>query len=123
MRGPHFVIGGPTAHKVVAERLDLAMKEAGLNQSELARRVGSTPAAINQILKHKTNVSRFAPDIARELGVALDWLNGQIADPRVDRSINALTSDEQRLLAIYRLLPKKDRSALKVLIERMARDE
>jgi hypothetical protein len=31
--------------------------------------------------------------------------------------------DEQRLLEIYRELPKKDRAALKVLIERMARDE
>lgn len=123
MRGSPLVIGGPTAHKVVAERLDLAMKEAGLNQSELARRVGSTPAAINQILKHKTNVSRFAPDIARELGVALDWLNGQVVDPRVDRSVETLTSQEQRLLDIYRQLPKKDRAALKTLIWHMAGEE
>jgi transcriptional regulator with XRE-family HTH domain len=99
------------------------MAQAGVNQSELARRVGCTPAAINQILNGKTNVSRFAPDIARELAVPLDWLNGATADPTADADIEMLTSEEQRLLEIYRDLPKEDRAALKLLMERMVQDE
>jgi transcriptional regulator with XRE-family HTH domain len=99
------------------------MEKAGVNQSELGRRVGCTPAAISQILNGRTNVSRFAPDIARELGVTLDWLNGTTADPSIDKAVDVLTTEEQRLLRIYRELPKKDRAALKVLLERMAMDE
>lgn len=57
------------------------MDNATLDQSALARRVGCTPAAINQILNGRTTVSRFLPEIARELDVNIDWLRGRIDEP------------------------------------------
>lgn len=63
-------------------RLKAAMAEADLDQSALARRVGVTPGAINQIVTGRTRDSRRLPDIARELGVSVDWLKGRSQTPQ-----------------------------------------
>lgn len=99
------------------------MADAGINQSELARRIGVTPGAINQIVGGPTKRTRLLPAIARELGVSVDWLAGLTDDRRGDVPEAVLTGEESRLLEIYRQLPKKDRAALKLLVERMAKDE
>lgn len=106
-------------------RLKEAMESAGIDQSELARLVGCTPGAVNQILSGLTNRSRFLPDMASVLGVSWRWLAGETDDPSPNAVLeDRLTAQEQRLLEIYRQLPKKDRAALKTLIERMgANDE
>lgn len=54
-----------------------AMADEGLDQSALARAVGCTPGAINQILAGGVHRSRFLPDIADTLKVSLRWLRGE----------------------------------------------
>lgn len=77
----NFAVVGDHPDKIKRERLRSAMTDAGLDQSTLARRVGCTPAAINQILTGRTNISKYLPDIARELDVSVDWLRGQTDEP------------------------------------------
>jgi transcriptional regulator with XRE-family HTH domain len=50
---------------VTAERLLEAMAAARIGQAELARRVGATQDAINQIANGLTRRSRLLPDIPR----------------------------------------------------------
>jgi transcriptional regulator with XRE-family HTH domain len=128
MAGTSISIGGGRASPIeVTElrraRIRSAMKEADVDQSELARRVGCTPGAINQILSGLTKRSRFLPEIAIVLGVSVGWLVGDSDDPHPWPGMKPpMTADEGRLLEIYRQLPKKDRAALKTLLERMAAD-
>jgi transcriptional regulator with XRE-family HTH domain len=107
---------------VTGDRVEAALGAAGIGQAELARRVGVTPGAINQIVTGLTRRSRLLPDIARELHVTIDWLKGESDDPQQDAPQELLTSQEQRLLEIYRALPKKDQAALKTLLERMSNE-
>ncbi|WP_370189308.1 XRE family transcriptional regulator [Qipengyuania sp.] len=53
------------------------MDELGIDQSELARRVGCSSAAINQIVRGHTRNSRLLPKIASRLGVPLEYLTGE----------------------------------------------
>jgi phage repressor protein C with HTH and peptisase S24 domain len=59
------------------ERLRNAMGDAGFNQTTLAREIGVSQGAIQQILSGDTKRSRHGPDIARVLGVSLEWLLGR----------------------------------------------
>ncbi|HIH0362170.1 TPA: XRE family transcriptional regulator [Pseudomonas aeruginosa] len=56
------------------ERLSYAMKQSALSQEALAERAGCSQASIQKILGGKTLKSKFLPDIARALGVNVDWL-------------------------------------------------
>jgi transcriptional regulator with XRE-family HTH domain len=105
---------------VTAERLLEAMATARIGQAELARRVGATPGAINQIASGLTRRSRLLPDIAQELRIPLDWLTGKTDERGEQPPTPVLTADEHRLVAIYRRLPSKERTALKLLIQRMS---
>lgn len=58
-------------------RLGEALYKREWTQSDLARATGLTQGAINQIISGKTRKSKYAPDIARALGVSLDWLMGE----------------------------------------------
>jgi transcriptional regulator with XRE-family HTH domain len=102
---------------VIVARLKEAMAWSGLDQSGLAARIGCTPGAINQIITGRTKRSKLLPEIAHALGVSLPWLLGQTDSPALD--IADLSTDEAKLLLIYRDLGDEDRAALKRLIERM----
>ena len=69
------------AQNVTSERVSERMAALGLDQSELARRVNCSSAAINQIVKGHTQNSRFLPVIASRLGVPLSYLLGETDDP------------------------------------------
>ncbi|RST30141.1 helix-turn-helix transcriptional regulator [Sphingomonas ginkgonis] len=71
---------------LIAQRVREAMSGADLDQSALARRLGVTPGAINQIVSGRTRQSRLLPDIARELNVSLEWLKGRSATPQIEFS-------------------------------------
>ena len=62
-------------------RISELMDQRDLDQSTLARRVGCTPGAINQIMKGRTQSSRFLPKIATVLGVPYEFLVGETDDP------------------------------------------
>ena len=61
---------------MLAARLREAMAAKNVDQTQLAEAAGCTQGAISQILLGNTRRSRFLPDIARALGVSLDWLRG-----------------------------------------------
>lgn len=69
--------------KAPRTRAEAAMLAADVSQSEMARRLGVTQGAVQQIASGETKNSRLLPDIARELGVSLDWLKGITDDPAV----------------------------------------
>ena len=77
---PRYSLSVPEAEKI-SSRLTELMAQRDFSQSSLARRVGCTPAAINQIALGKTLRSKYLPDIARALGVPLPYLMGDIDDP------------------------------------------
>lgn len=56
------------------DRLAYAMKQRALSQDALAEKAGCTQASIQKILGGKTLKSKFLPNIARSLGVDVDWL-------------------------------------------------
>lgn len=56
-----------------SERLDLAMKQAGMTQGRLAKSVDMAQSTINKLL-NGSNGSRKTVDIAKVLGVRAEWL-------------------------------------------------
>lgn len=63
------------------ERLRGLMEQHDMSQADLARSVGATQGAIQQILSGATQKSRLIPDIARTFGVSADYLLGYTEDP------------------------------------------
>lgn len=63
-----------TRPTTLAERLRLAMSEADMNQSELARRIGSAPQTIQSLLSGQSKSSRHGAKIASVLKVNPLWL-------------------------------------------------
>lgn len=63
-------------------RLRGLMETHEMSQADLARAVGATQGSIQQILSGQTLRSRLVPDIARTLGVSVDYLLGHTDDPR-----------------------------------------
>ncbi|WP_017803338.1 XRE family transcriptional regulator [Winslowiella toletana] len=66
----------------LAERLKLAMREAGFTQTGLAQRAGVTQAAIQKLTSGKAKSSTRIGDIARALDVRTDWLADEIGPMR-----------------------------------------
>ena len=60
--------------ETLAQRLKFVMKEAGINQSELAVRVGIKQQAISRMLRGITKNSRYFLPICNELSVSPKWL-------------------------------------------------
>lgn len=88
------------------------MARADMDQSKLARAIGITPGAINQIVTGRTRRSKYLPDIARRLQTTAAWLTRQTDDPSVDvPDAPLLTKDEQDLLDCYRVMTPRDRAA------------
>lgn len=73
----------------LSTRLTFAMRKLGVNQSDLARRIGIKPQAIQYLCTSNAERSRFAFDIADSLGINLDWLiagKGRMINDTVQRS-------------------------------------
>lgn len=98
----------------IQQRLTTLMEEQQIDQSTLARRVGCTPAAINQILTGRTVRSRFTPDIAEELGVSIEYLTGRSneREPQFQGVSRYLSRDERNWIEWLRASAPKDRLAL-----------
>ncbi|MFW6342882.1 MAG: LexA family protein [Halothiobacillaceae bacterium] len=62
--------------KTFSDNLVQALQEAGLSQSDLARRIGVKPQAVQYLCNPANNArgSKYLHQIARELGVREDWL-------------------------------------------------
>jgi transcriptional regulator with XRE-family HTH domain len=101
-----------------AERLEAAMKDAGVSQSELARECGVSPAAVHKWLNgSKLNADNLAA-AGRALGVRDEWLRtGKL--PRERENAHA----EQSLDEVIELLEnlKGPLAALTTAIEKIGR--
>lgn len=68
--------------EVRAARFREALDEASFGPAELARRVGiDNPQNVNNWRERGVS-ARKAPEVAKELGVSLEWLNGKNVDKR-----------------------------------------
>jgi transcriptional regulator with XRE-family HTH domain len=98
---------------VTAVRVQALMDERGWDQSELARRVGCTPAAIGQIVGGKTQRSRYLDKIARVLGSTTPYLEGETDDRESHMpDEEQLTAEEYELIALFRVLDRGDSRTL-----------
>lgn len=100
------------AQNLTAPRIKAGMDALGIDQSELARRVGCTAAAINQLVGGKTRHSKFLPAIARELRLPVEYLEGTIDSPDAKPEQLQLTSDERAWLDALRNVSAKNKTAL-----------
>jgi transcriptional regulator with XRE-family HTH domain len=115
-----YDFGGSLAVVFNTGRLKERLANAGLSQSELARRIGVSQATVQKLVSGGSYGSKYIHRIARELGTTPAYLTGETDDPDEGASaIPELSADEHRLVTIYRRLPKKDQAALKLLISRM----
>ncbi len=64
------------------ERLRAEMARQGISQAVLASAVGVSPAAIQQVLNGSTRNPRSTRQMAKILGVSLEWLEGESDDPK-----------------------------------------
>lgn len=63
------------------ERLRQLLADRGWSQADLARFVGATPPAIQQLLSGRTKRSKLEPQIARLFRVSEAWLRGETDTP------------------------------------------
>lgn len=96
----------------LADRIRQAREAAGLNQSDLARRLGVKPQSVNQWERGKTRPGmRRLEKIASVLGVSAAELVGEDS-----AAASGQRSDEVALIHAYRRLPADRKStALRVL--------
>ncbi|WP_428835734.1 helix-turn-helix domain-containing protein [Sphingomonas rustica] len=98
---------------ITGDRVRQRLKELGINQSELARRVGITQGTVAALISGRSRSSAHLHKIARELETTPAWLAGETSDPTSAQPDEApLTSDERDLVAIYRALSSVDQMAL-----------
>lgn len=89
-----------------------ALAKRGIDQTELARRLGCTPGAINQIASGRTRKSKLLPEITAELHVSMDWLLRKTDDPEPGAIDHLVSPEELRWVEMIRRLGPNDRSAL-----------
>lgn len=89
------------------ERLKMAMDHAGINQVELAAKVGIKQPSIAYLLdpQKKATGSQYTPRFARVLGVSVDWLADEIglmvpivystADPKIIATAKVMESSPE----------------------------
>lgn len=102
---------------MTAARLREAIIDAGVDQSELARRIGVTPGTINQIATGATQRSRYLPDIARELGVSLEWLKGETDERQTVPSMGKVVVLDSETREILRLLEKMSPADKRAIVQ------
>ncbi len=85
----------------------------GLSQDELAERAGTTKA---QISKLENSLRRLTEDWMQRIAKGLDCRPSEL----LEEFPAPLSSDEQEVLNLYRVLAEQDRAAVRHIIESMA---
>jgi transcriptional regulator with XRE-family HTH domain len=96
----------------VGERIAERLKEAGISQAELARRVSLTQPTINALIRGSSRSSAHLHKIARELGTTPAYLAGETDDPDSDAAVSHLTREEFEWIDLLHALATADRKAL-----------
>jgi len=87
------------------EKLQKLCALRGLDQSELAKRVNLSKSSISRILSGAQEPKlRLAYDLAKALGVTLDYLVGDTAEVSTGDHLVMLTEEELMILKIVREL-------------------
>jgi len=94
----------------IQERLRAAMDAANLNQADLARRVGLSRSAVNQLLQgtSKGMKPHNLVSFARALGVRVEWL----ATGEMPMNPEKISEQDRELLRYLRGMPAANKEAL-----------
>ncbi len=97
----------------IGRRVRLRRMQLGFQQSELARRVGCSPAAISYIEHGKVHRSRFLVEIADVLRCSAHWLAGVPGSraPVVPVKERSRSRRETAAQAVDRILDRRKKNA------------
>lgn len=95
----------------MAQRIQQRMDEIGMTQEALAKLIGATQPSIYKLLSGKTRRSTRLPEIARALGVRLEWLLDGI-EPKEQK----IKKEDQMFISKYLDLPEERKAAFRVLV-------
>lgn len=70
--------------EIVPERLVSAMRRAGVNQSQLAGKVGITQPSIARLMRGETKTTRVLDVIAAALDTTPEYLKGEVETPEIE---------------------------------------
>lgn len=104
----------------IGERIQSRLDDMKMSQSELARRVGLSQAAVNGLIRGKARSSTHLHQIARELKTTSAFLTGETDDPEADFPAEVLTGEELDLVDAFRDLGVADRKLCIALIRRLS---
>ncbi|ATA23503.1 transcriptional regulator [Brenneria goodwinii] len=88
------------------------ISDRGISKAEMARIAGVTPQAVNGWFKKGKISKESAISIADAVGVSVSWLLGE----NVEES-TGLSSDEIKMLNLYRQLPEAERERMITLFQ------
>jgi transcriptional regulator with XRE-family HTH domain len=97
----------------VGPRIEARIKELGITQSELARRISVSQTTINSLIRRPRRSSPHLLKIARALGTTAAYLVGETDDPDADAPDEApLTSTQREILERFENMSEADQLAL-----------
>ncbi|QHP80676.1 helix-turn-helix domain-containing protein [Pectobacterium odoriferum] len=88
-------------------RLTELMELKGISKAEMARIAGVSPQSVNNWFNRGTVGKSSALKLAEELGVSVAWLLGEDVEEST-----GLSSDEMKMLNLYRQLPEAERERM-----------
>ncbi|AFR03255.1 helix-turn-helix domain-containing protein [Pectobacterium carotovorum] len=90
----------------LVERLT-ELTQRGISKAEMARRAGVTPQSVNGWFKKGVISKKSAIAIAEAADVSVAWLLGEDVEEST-----GLSSDEMKMLNLYRQLPEAERERM-----------
>lgn len=103
----------------IGTRIESRLKELGISQAELARRVMVDQSTINGLIRGHSQSSKHLHRIARELQTTAAYLSGETDDPQADAPVQQLDHAERELLAMFRSLDGDERTAISLIVRRL----
>lgn len=100
-------------------RIESRLKELGISQAELARRVSVDQSTINGLIRGHSRSSKHLHRIARELLTTAAYLSGETDDPDAEVPVQQLDHAERELLDLFRQLANDERTAISLIVRRL----
>ena len=104
-------------------RIVQRLREIGMSQAELARRVGVTQSAINHLIRRGGSGSSHIHKIARVLETTAEFLSGETEDSSLDAPLPVpqISPEEMDFVQKLRRLSPSDRESIKRLTKSLGR--
>lgn len=103
----------------IGTRIESRLKELGISQAELARRVTVDQSTINGLIRGHSRSSKHLHRIARELQTTAAYLSGETDDPQAEVPAQQLDHAERELLDLFRQLAGDERTAICLIVRRL----